>query len=78
MTSQSQSQSFITTDGQSTKLPWCQAPSRAQEQTFRYRQTAADLLMWDALSDERTDLSFTIADGPRQRSHSRVRVPPDS
>jgi hypothetical protein len=30
--------------------------------------------MWGALSDERTGLSFTIAAGPRQRSHFRVRV----
>jgi hypothetical protein len=29
-------------------------------------------------SDERTHLSFTIAAGPRQHSHSRVRVPWDS
>jgi hypothetical protein len=28
--------------------------------------------MWGALSDMRTDLSFTIAAGPRQRSHTRV------
>jgi hypothetical protein len=31
--------------------------------------------MWGALSDERTGVSFAIAAGPRQRSHSRVRVP---
>jgi hypothetical protein len=31
--------------------------------------------MWGALSDERTGLSFTIAYGSRQRSHSRIRVP---
>jgi hypothetical protein len=43
-----------------------------------YCQTLAGLLMWDALSNERTGLSFTIAAGPRQRSHSRVRVPRDS
>jgi hypothetical protein len=36
------------------------------------------LLMWGALSDERTGLSFIIAAGPSQRSHSRVRVPWDS
>jgi hypothetical protein len=36
------------------------------------------LLMWGALSDERTDLSFTIAAGPSQRSHSWVRAPWDS
>jgi hypothetical protein len=33
--------------------------------------------MWGALSDERTGLSFTIATGARQRSHSRIRVPWD-
>jgi hypothetical protein len=31
-----------------------------------------------SLSDERTSLSFSIAADPRQRSHSRVRVPLDS
>jgi hypothetical protein len=35
-------------------------------------QTAAILLMWGVLSDERTGLSFTTAAGPRQRSHSWV------
>jgi hypothetical protein len=30
--------------------------------------------MWATLSDERIGLSFIIAAGPRQRSHSRVRV----
>jgi hypothetical protein len=34
--------------------------------------------MWGALSVERTGLSFTIAAGPSQRSHSRVRAPWDS
>jgi hypothetical protein len=31
------------------------------------------LLMWGALSDEKTDLSFTIAADPRQGNPSRVR-----
>jgi hypothetical protein len=31
--------------------------------------------MWDALSDNRTGLLFTIADGPRQRIHYLDRVP---
>jgi hypothetical protein len=31
--------------------------------------------MWSALSDERTGLSFKIAVGARQRSHSRTLVP---
>jgi hypothetical protein len=34
--------------------------------------------MWDALSEERMGLSFTIATGSRQRSHSQVRVRRDS
>jgi hypothetical protein len=45
---------------------------------FYYCQTAAGLLMWGALSDERTGLSFTIVAGPRQRSHSQVQVLRDS
>jgi hypothetical protein len=32
-------------------------------------------LIWGALSDGRTGLSFAIATGPRQRSHFRFRVP---
>jgi hypothetical protein len=36
------------------------------------------LVFWDALSDERTVLSFVYAGGTRQRSHSCVRVPWDS
>jgi hypothetical protein len=39
-----------------------------------YSQTIAGLLMWDALSDKRTGLSFTIAAGPRQRSNFRGTV----
>jgi hypothetical protein len=53
-------------------------PSGAYDQIFYYCQTVAGLFMWGAVSDERTDLSFTIAADPRQRSHSRVRVPWDS
>jgi hypothetical protein len=45
---------------------------------FYYCQTIAGLLMWGALSDERTGVSFTIVTGPGQISHSRVRVPWDS
>jgi hypothetical protein len=45
---------------------------------IKHCQTVAGLLMWGALSDQRTGLSFTVAAGPRQRSHSRVRVAWDS
>jgi hypothetical protein len=52
-------------------------PSDAYDQIF-ISQTVAGLLTWGALSDERTELSFTIALGPRQRSLFRVRLPWDS
>jgi hypothetical protein len=45
---------------------------------FCYCLTVAGLLIWGALSDDRTDLSFTTAAGPRQRSHSRFQIPRDS
>jgi hypothetical protein len=40
--------------------------------------SVAGLLMWGALSDERTGLWFTTAAGPHHCVHSRVRVPQDS
>jgi hypothetical protein len=43
-----------------------------------YCQTVAGLLIWGALSVEKAGLSFTMPAGPRQRSHSQVRVPRDS
>jgi hypothetical protein len=43
-------------------------PSGPYDQIF-----IAGLLMWGALSDERTGLWFTTVAGPRQRSHSLVR-----
>jgi hypothetical protein len=66
------------TDGQSASLSWCQAPIGGPRPDFYYCQTVAGLLLWGTLSDDWTGLSFTISVGPRQRSHSRVRVPRDS
>jgi hypothetical protein len=43
-----------------------------------YYLTVTVLFLWGALSDERTGLSFVYAAGPRQYSHSRVRVPWES
>jgi hypothetical protein len=63
---------------ESASLSWCQTPIWGPRQNCCYRQTVAGLLMWGALSDERLGLSFTIAAGPRQHSHSRVRVQWDS
>jgi hypothetical protein len=77
-TGQSESESYITTDGKSTSLSWNKAPVWGLRPDLYYCQTVAGLLLWGALSDERTGLSFTIAPGPRQRSHLRVRILWDS
>jgi hypothetical protein len=53
-------------------------PSGAYSQIFITVRQLQVLLMWDALSDERTGMSFTIAPGPRQRGHLRVLIPWDS
>jgi hypothetical protein len=43
-----------------------------------FNWTLAARVLCNILSDERMCLSFTIAADPRQRCHSRVRVPRDS
>jgi hypothetical protein len=53
--------SHITTHGQSASLSWYQAPIWGLWTDFYDCQTIAGLLIWGALSDERTGLSFTIA-----------------
>jgi hypothetical protein len=68
----SESESYDTTDGQSTSLSWNKAPIWGLRANFYYYQSVADLLMWGALSDERTGLSFTIVADPRQRSHESI------
>jgi hypothetical protein len=70
----SESESSVTTDGQSASLSWSKAPIWALQPDFYYRQAVAGLLMWGALSVEITGLSFTIAAGSRQCSHSCVLV----
>jgi hypothetical protein len=57
---QTQSQIYVTTDDQSASLSWNKAPIWGLQPDFYYCQTIASLLMWGALSDERTGLSFTI------------------
>jgi hypothetical protein len=56
--SQSQSQSYVTADGQSASLSCNKAPIWGLRPDFYYCLTVAGLLMWGALSDERTGLSF--------------------
>jgi hypothetical protein len=63
------------TDGQPASLSWNKAPFWGLRPDLDYFLTVACLLIWGALSDERTGLSFAIATSPRQRSHFQVRVP---
>jgi hypothetical protein len=70
-------QSYVTTDSQLASLSWNKAPMWDLRPDFYYCQFAG-LLMWGALSDERTGLSFTIAPGPSQCTHFRIRLPWDS
>jgi hypothetical protein len=77
-TKATESESHITTDGQSANLSWNKAPIWGLRPDFYYCQTAAGLLIWGSFSNEGTGLSVTIAPGPRQRSYFRVRVPWDS
>jgi hypothetical protein len=74
----SDSESYITTDGQSASLSWNKAHIWGLRPDFYYCQTVAGLLMCGAFSDKRTGLSFSIAAGPRQRRHFRIRVMCDS
>jgi hypothetical protein len=73
-----ESKSYVKTDGQSASLSWNKARIRGLRRDFYWCQIVAGLLVWGALSEERTGLSFTIVAGPRQRSHFWVRVPWDS
>jgi hypothetical protein len=73
-----ESESYVTTDDQSASLSWNKAPIWGLQPDLYYCLTVAGLLIWGALSDERTGLSFTIAAGPHQRSLPRVPVPWES
>jgi hypothetical protein len=70
-----ESESYVTTDGQPASLSWNKAPIWVLRPDLDYCLTVTGLLLWGAVSDERTGLPFAIATGPRQRSHFWVRVP---
>jgi hypothetical protein len=59
-----ESESYVTTDGQSGSLSWYKAPIRGLRPDFYFRTeygirlTVTFLIPWGALSDERTGLSF--------------------
>jgi hypothetical protein len=71
---QPESESYVTTDGQPASQSWHKAPFWGLRPDLYYCLTVAGLLIWGALSDERTGLSFAIATGPRQRSYFQGRV----
>jgi hypothetical protein len=50
----SQSQSYITTDGQSASLSWNKAPIWGLRPDPYYSQAVASLFVWGAVSDKRT------------------------
>jgi hypothetical protein len=68
--SESESESYVMTNGQLANLSWNKEPIWGLRTNFCYCKAVEGF--------ERTGLSFTIASGPRQRSHSRVRVPWDA
>jgi hypothetical protein len=75
-TAESESESYVTTDGQSASLSWYKAPIRGLRPDFFFRSeygislTVTFFIPWGALSDERTGLSFVCAAGQRSLSQS--------
>jgi hypothetical protein len=74
---QSQSQSYITTDGQSASPSWSQALIWDPRQIFPILSliivlTVSGLLMWGTLSDEKLGLYFSVFAGHSQHSLSHI------
>jgi hypothetical protein len=57
----SQSQSYVTTDGQSASLSWNKTPIWGLRRDFYYCMTVAGLLMWGALCNKRTNLLLPMS-----------------
>jgi hypothetical protein len=72
---ESESETYVTTDGQSASLSWHKAPIWGLRPYFYHCQSAAGSLIWGALPK-----SFTIYNccWPSLAQSSRVRVPLDS
>jgi hypothetical protein len=73
--SESESESYLTTDSQSASLSWNKAPIWGLRPDIYYSLTITVLFLWSALSDERTGLPLVYAAGTRQRSPSSAQVP---
>jgi hypothetical protein len=61
--SEFESEFYLTTDAQSASLSLNKVPIWGLRPDYYYCQTLAGLLMWGALSDDRTGLSYTISAG---------------
>jgi hypothetical protein len=72
MAREPESESYVTTDGQSASLSWNKPPIWGLRPDINYCLIITVLFLWGALSDERTGLSFVYATGPRQCSPSCV------
>jgi hypothetical protein len=74
---QTESHIYVTTDGESARLSWWQAPIWCPRPDFYYCQDSYGFVDVGRPLWRRRGLSFIIAAGPRQHRHSRVRVPRD-
>jgi hypothetical protein len=67
-----QSQSYVTTDGQSAIVSWYEAPMWGLRPDIYFCQIIAGLLTCGALSDERTGLSFARVTVSSNKSAVRI------
>jgi hypothetical protein len=77
---ESHSQSYFLTGGLPPLIRFGDKPLETHDQCFFQLNTCghSSYVIVLILSDERMGLSFTVAAGPRQRTHSQVRVTRDS
>jgi hypothetical protein len=66
-----ESESYVTTDGQSATLSWNKAPIWGLRPDSYRRLTVASVLMWGALSNESLQLLLTLASAVILGSESR-------
>jgi hypothetical protein len=71
----SQSQSYVTTDGQPASLSGNKAPIWGLRPDLDYCLTVAGLLIWGAISNERTGLSFSSCPPYNPSARTTVEAP---